>query len=345
MAGVTDHALRTSDLTLISAGCLIPCSPRALSVVQAEAPPGMLLSKFKQLPESGGMSAADVAFYFVHWLTDLAGAEGAPLAGAEKFVVKFPHAVLNSYEPAAKAHCLCHGSTTPCVLTKHRLLCCACRFIRSFPIVQQLATLTETELMERFLVEWWPDSLGPQPIGCEAVALMRLVVQVQSPTAQPKVVEAFHSLSDDDRATLATEMAITGIDGQTYTASPTKGGPAFLVYYSPAFLRQSASNALAGLRVLAGVYRAARELYPLSDDHCGCVIVHIDQLKAEGNIESLCATAGIGNLWMLVRKGEREAVAERYALFDNVSLTPPNEPHHVLRIDKSLLAAAVTSIC
>ena len=63
----------------------------------------MLLSKFKQLLESGGMSAADVAFYFVHWLTDLAGAEGAPLAGAEKFVVKFPHVVLNSYEPAAIA--------------------------------------------------------------------------------------------------------------------------------------------------------------------------------------------------------------------------------------------------
>eukprot|EP00964_Phaeocystis_antarctica_P099437 scaffold65282_cov66-Phaeocystis_antarctica.AAC.2 len=79
------------------------CLPRVLSVVQAEAPPGMLLSKFKQLLESGGMSAADVAFYFVHWLTDLAGAEGAPLAGAEKFVVKFPHVVLNSYEPAAIA--------------------------------------------------------------------------------------------------------------------------------------------------------------------------------------------------------------------------------------------------
>ena len=81
------------------------CLPRALSVVQAEAPPG-ILSKFKELLESGGMSAADVAFYFVHWLTDLAGAEGAPLAGAEKFVVKFPHVVLNSYEPAAIALCL-----------------------------------------------------------------------------------------------------------------------------------------------------------------------------------------------------------------------------------------------
>ena len=73
----------------------------------------MLLSKFKELLESGGMSAADVAFYFVHWLTDLAGAEGAPLAGAEKFVVKFPHVVLNSYESAAIALCL-PWLCTPC---------------------------------------------------------------------------------------------------------------------------------------------------------------------------------------------------------------------------------------
>ncbi len=44
-----------------------------------------------------------------------------PLAGAEKFVLKFPHAVLNS-------------------------------FIDSFPIVQQLATLNETQLMVRLLI-------------------------------------------------------------------------------------------------------------------------------------------------------------------------------------------------
>ena len=41
---------------------------------------------------------------------------------------------------------------------------------------------------------------------------------------------------------------------------------------------------------------------------------------------------------MLVREGEREAVAKKYVLLDNISLTAPEEPHHVLRIDKSLLA-------
>ena len=222
----------------------------------------MLLSKFKQLLAIGGLSAQDVAFYFVHWLTDLGGAEGTPLVGAEKYVVKFPHAVLNS-------------------------------FIRSFPVVQQLATLTETELMEQFLVEWWPDALGPIPSGPAAVALMRLVVHVQSPAAHATVVEAFNLLPEDDRTTLATEMARTGIDGQAYTTvrSPqvdSATGPAFLLYYAPAFLRQSVGNALVGLRVLAGVYRAARALFPLSEGIEGTVLVYIGQLKAGGAAGSLC---------------------------------------------------------
>ena len=99
-------------------------------------------------------------------------------------------------------------------------------------------------------------------------------------------------------------------------------------------------NALAGLRVLAGVYRAARVLFPLGDSYSGAVLVHIDQLKAAGDIESLCASSGIGDLWMLVCKGEQEAVVERLALFDSVSLPPADELHQVLQIDRSLLAAA-----
>ena len=35
-------------------------------------------------------SGNDVAFYFVHWFADLAGAEASPLTGCEKFVLKFP---------------------------------------------------------------------------------------------------------------------------------------------------------------------------------------------------------------------------------------------------------------
>ena len=40
-------------------------------------------------------------------------------------------------------------------------------------------------------------------------------------------------------------------------------GPAFLVYYSPAFLRTVAkSHPLAALQILACIYRGARELWP-----------------------------------------------------------------------------------
>ena len=49
---------------------------------QAEAPPGALFGSFKALLETEAAAEADVAFYFVHWLTDLAGAEpsgGGPM--------------------------------------------------------------------------------------------------------------------------------------------------------------------------------------------------------------------------------------------------------------------------
>ena len=59
-------------------------------LVQAEAPPGALFGKFKAAIATDGVAASDVAFYFVHWLTDLAGAVPSPLEGSEKFVLKFP---------------------------------------------------------------------------------------------------------------------------------------------------------------------------------------------------------------------------------------------------------------
>ena len=43
-----------------------------------------------------GCDGTNIAFYFVHWLTDLAGAEPTPLQGLEKFVLKFPTPVLLS---------------------------------------------------------------------------------------------------------------------------------------------------------------------------------------------------------------------------------------------------------
>ena len=87
-------------------------------LVQAEAPPGALFGKFKAAIASDGVAASDVAFYFVHWLTDLAGAVPSPLEGSEKFVLKFPQPVLGS-------------------------------FISSFSVVNELAHKTETQVMGR----------------------------------------------------------------------------------------------------------------------------------------------------------------------------------------------------
>ena len=60
-------------------------------LVQAEAPPWALFGSFKTLLESEDVPAHDVAFYFVHWLTDLAGAEPSgdgPMCGSLKFTTK-----------------------------------------------------------------------------------------------------------------------------------------------------------------------------------------------------------------------------------------------------------------
>ena len=45
-----------------------------MALGQAEAPPDALFSTFKKTITEGHAAPADIAFYFVHWLTDLAGA-------------------------------------------------------------------------------------------------------------------------------------------------------------------------------------------------------------------------------------------------------------------------------
>merc|ERR1712113_1287199 len=121
---------------------------------QAEAPPGATFTSLKQAlirDHKDEISPEDMAFYFVHWLTDLAGAEPTPLAGCEKFVVKFPLAVLSS-------------------------------FLHSFEFVKQITQKTETEVMEEYLKARWSEhepSVGPAPSGEEAIAKMRLLCMAQ----------------------------------------------------------------------------------------------------------------------------------------------------------------------
>ena len=51
------------------------------------------------LLDQGGASSADIAFYFTHWLTDLAGAVPAPLSGCQQFVARFPRPVRAALVP------------------------------------------------------------------------------------------------------------------------------------------------------------------------------------------------------------------------------------------------------
>ena len=82
-------------------------------------------------------------------------------------------------------------------------------------------------------------------------------------------------------------MALSGVEGDCYELAPTAtGGPAFLVYSSPAYLRHCAAlnsedEACAALHYLAEVYRAARVLWPLNAAAQGeTVTVMIDELKS-----------------------------------------------------------------
>lgn len=255
-------------------------------LVQAEAPPGATFTKFRECLRSQ-IEPRDVALYFVHWLTDLGGAEPTPLGGCEKFVVKFPLVVLNS-------------------------------FLRSFEVVQKIAHMTETDVMEEYLRARWTEHeppLGSLPTGSEAIAKMRIVCMAQANAV--RCLRAFQELGDDDRAVLSAEMSRTGCSGQSFVEGPGASlpseGPALLVYYGPAYLQGLGTDRAAGrLCVLAEVYRRARALWPPRPDEAShSVIVRIDNIKALSLRDLRDAAAVSGDVWVLVRHNDQEAAVER----------------------------------
>jgi len=260
-------------------------------LVQAEAPPGAIFTKFRELlirDHQSKMEPRDIALYFVHWLTDLAGAEPSPLGGCEKFVVKFPLPVLNS-------------------------------FLRSFSFVEKIAEKTETEVMEDYLKMRWMENNPSLPIPGkgEAIAKMRLLCMAQTNSA--KILQGFDELSQEDKDTLCLEMARTGCIGQHYSSelAPKEvqtepGGPAILVYYGPAFLQSlGADSPVLRLSILAEVYRATRDLWPLNVKQVGSsVTVRIDTIKALG-ISEILAAYNQGEVWLLVKHNDSEAFVER----------------------------------
>jgi hypothetical protein len=268
-------------------------------LVQAEAPPHALLAKLKQVVAAGEADPADMSFYFVHWLTDLAGAQPTPLEGSERLVLAFPHDVLGF-------------------------------FIRSFHVLSDLATDTETRVYESYLEDYWEEirpelGLGEPPEGEDAIALMRLLCQAQTTDRQLAVLQAWEHLASEDKQVLSEEMARTGFADQLYERSPssTADGPAFLVYYSPQVLRTlTPETAPEALTLLAEVYRRARELWPLAPlpldpgedaDGVRTVTIRVDQLK-KLSIEQIRQVYANGQTWLLCKRNAREAVVECHSL-------------------------------
>jgi hypothetical protein len=260
--------------------------------VQAEAPPGVMLSSFKKVIEKEKktkLGRKDIALYFVHWLTDLAGAETTPLGGCEKFVIRFPLAVLNS-------------------------------FLRSFEFLQMIADNTETVVNEEYLkMRWnehtpWP---GPIPTGEDSIAKMRLLCMAQMNAEA--FVRDFDELREDDRETLAVEMSRTGCEGQHYSADLVPAevrdqpvGPTFLVYYGPAFVQNLGSDSpVRKLSVLAEIYRCARELWPASPESVTKnVIIRVDTIKGLSTTDLITAKEE-GSVWLLVKHNDTEAFVEK----------------------------------
>jgi len=258
-------------------------------LVQAEAPPGALFRKFRRVVTSGQASPRDLAFYFTHWFTDLAGAEPFPQEGCEKFVLKFPKHVLN-------------------------------QFLLSFSIVQNISVpgATEARVYEDYLQWRWDShkpSLGPAPQGRGAIARMRLVTMAQGDSAA--VLRAFDALPARDREVLGDELGQVDIWNQSWSREESEQkGPAILIYYAPALMQKAGKeDPVRALKVLAEVFRRARGLWPLTEEaRSWWVSVRVDQLKELplGDVER----PKDGHVWAVGKLTSREGA---------VQLTPCSE--------------------
>jgi len=224
--------------------------------VQAEGPPGAMLTAFKKVITSTTTVADthDIGFYFLHWLTDLAGAEATPMLGVEKLVVKFPQAVLAA-------------------------------FLWSIRFLGKLSKMSETKVVETYLAARWRVMAPSEPVPTDAAAIcrMRLVVMAQ---ADGTISGIFDTLPDKDKTVLMNELSRTGCRGQFYSMCEVfYGGPAMLVYYGPALLQKNISSlvlARAALQVLAEVYHVARQLWPLqTEEQDQVVTIQISELKQQ----------------------------------------------------------------
>merc|ERR1719330_2134081 len=135
----------------------------------------------------------------------------------------------------------------------------------------------------------------------------------------PAFLEAFQELSHDDVEILSTELSRTGTLCQSYSHSlvpkevhEAPAGPAFLVYYGPAFLQNLGNDCpIRRLSILAEVYRRARELWPLNVARAAHnMIIRVDMIKSLTSWEIQQAMLK-GDVWLMLKHNESEAFIER----------------------------------
>lgn len=252
-------------------------------LVQAEAPPGALFRTMRGLCQNGQGAIENVALYLLHWFADLAGAEPCPMEGCTKFVLKFPLRVLS-------------------------------QFLESFPVVQNIATQSETRVVEDYLKQCWEQhcpSLGPLLSGYGAIAKMRLVLMSQGESLE--ILRHFEYLNLWDQHTLVEEMRCTGCADQMYECEDEprgSKGPAILVYYGPALMQHIGKKEPRGaLMLLAEIYRKTRELWPATEAMANdSVIVRIHAVK---QLEfSQVLRPPCGQAWVVCKLSSKDAVVK-----------------------------------
>jgi len=280
--------------------------------VQAEAPPSALTSFKKHVVEcaQSGQEGDDdnVALYFFHWFTDLAGAQATPLGGAEQIVLRFPQKVMLS-------------------------------FLWSIPCVRHLSHEDETTVMQRYLLaRWQHEDGGEAPVGAHAVALLRLAVMAQAPS--PAVVhQAFRKRPAPTLDILSTEMAYTGCASQLFTLGAQNAtyqeqtGPAFLIYYGPALLQINRDKEClleAALEALCDIYKVARILFPATTERVDKTVkVDIAPLKVQ-ELDLVLEQAPRGYLWAMLQHSECEASVKLYPCGDVNEWNHTGTCYHVM---------------
>lgn len=276
---------------------------------QAELPPGLALTNFK----AGLKDAAeeDIGLYFLHWLTDVAGADATPIRGAERLVLRCPLKVLNA-------------------------------MLVSFPFLKTLGRGSETAVTEAYLEARWKTempsgrALPEEPM--EAITQLRLTAMAHFDEA---VLTGYAESNATVQHILQSELVRTGVAGPDGVWSRLKAadhkdelGPAFCALHSSVMFQRCHKNhtemALA-LRVLAAVYHAGRTLWVAAPECVGST-VRLDLLELKSYEIAYVVNTGSQSVWVLVRESDDYAVCRLTRITDVNAMVANNTKFCVLDI-------------